>query len=63
MGSPRNIRNIDERDLDKLLKHLTNRQIAGLYDLPIETVQRLRFDRVREKKKIDAPEPVKERNR
>lgn len=49
MESPRKI---DERDLEELLKHLTDRQIGELYDLPIETVQRLRFDRMREKKNI-----------
>ena len=54
MGTPREI---DERDLDDLLKHLSDRQIANLYNMPIKEVQRLRIDRMRQKKNFDSPNP------
>lgn len=50
-------RKIDERDLDELLKHLSDRQIADLYDMPIQEVQNLRFERVRQRKNPSRPDP------
>ena len=50
-------RKIDERDLDELLKHLSDRQIADLYDMPIQEVQSLRFERVRQRKNPSRPDP------
>jgi hypothetical protein len=58
-----NSRKIDKRDLDQLLMHLSDRQIADLYDMPIKEVQRLRFARMRQKKNNEPRKPTRRQDR